>query len=944
MTSPHLALARLASLRVAHIRGTSGQASKHCPREQSSRRGNGFCAKKSNMRKQDLPETSLTTSSYETALTSLSKNRDAKTPATEAPQEDSTRILPVSPRISLSLPEAPQEDSTRILPVSPRISLSLPEASQEDTTHILPVVSARISLSLPEAPQEDTTHILPVVSARVAETAPEWTLFPDTADQTAEFKPAVKVPSDEWLPERLSQLGIPHTPPDGGSSEVEPAHGISGEEPTEKPSGGDQTGGSRSPEGSIRPTTPGQKVAGQSEGLSSASTAKERGERGATSSPTRTHERDAALSEATAGSPRGTEPSVQATFHTAATSPFCVHSATSDEKRPHEDSATEPKVESPTQRSPATSSHSRPSPTRSRDKEIFELDDEPDDGPNAKRSFGGRLVFAGAVTVAVLLLALMSFALVKYMRNRSLPVAKGLFGTVRGQRLVVSDQGREWAVLAFLGVSFAKVPRGPVRFKPPQPLVSPLGEDQSGSTQDNMVKGPPCPQQDFYLGQHHVRTDNASEDCLHLNIWSPALNCSPGHETGSCEAKTVLFFLYGAAFQNGGNSYELYDGRYLSALGDLVVVVPNYRVGALGFLSGPSANTLPGNVGLHDQRLALSWTLANIEQFGGNASRLVLAGHDAGATSLGYHLFSGDSGFWTRSVTRFILQSGGPFHRYKNDGEDGAVHLATSLHCPADLVTDASLRCLQDASVDAVARSKVAPRFVPVFNRAPLTRPQIRRALDKTAPWNVTGPQGKEFLLGRVAREGAYPWFLEQQRSGIGDPQQLTASLVDYEVLERWQNATGIALDSAAADATYQEAVGDILEACPMSELAEQLYAWKNRVYAYVLAYRPTYSGWTDETEAVHFEDVELVFGVPLRPGAPSGELDKQWSRTMIRVWSTFARTGRTPTLMTTKWPEFDMLRLATMKLGPKQVTGQRDPKWQRCRALRDSSATPSLS
>ncbi|XP_050042016.2 acetylcholinesterase-like [Dermacentor andersoni] len=389
---------------------------------------------------------------------------------------------------------------------------------------------------------------------------------------------------------------------------------------------------------------------------------------------------------------------------------------------------------------------------------------------------------------------------------------------------------------------------------------------------------------------------------------------------------------------------QLYDGRYLSALGDLVVVVPNYRVGALGFLSGPSANTLPGNVGLHDQRLALSWTLANIEHFGGNASRLVLAGHDAGATSLGYHLFNGDSGFWTRSVARFILQSGGPFHRYKNDGADGAVRLATSLHCPADLVTEASLRCLQNASVDAVARSKMAPRFAPVFNRAPLTRPQIRRALDKTAPSNMTGPQGKEFLLGRVAREGAYPWFLEQQRSGIGDPQQLAARLVDYEVLERWQNATGIALDAATADATYQEAVGDILEACPMSELAEQLQAWKNRVYAYVLAYRPTYSSWTEETEAVHFEDVELVFGVPLRPGAPSGELDKQWSRTMIRVWSTFARTGRTPTLMTTKWPEFDMLRLATMKLGPKEVTGQRDPKWQRCRALRDSSATPSLS
>ncbi|KAL3191763.1 hypothetical protein MRX96_059499 [Rhipicephalus microplus] len=416
-------------------------------------------------------------------------------------------------------------------------------------------------------------------------------------------------------------------------------------------------------------------------------------------------------------------------------------------------------------------------------------------------------------------------------------LVKGQFGTVRGAKLVVSDQGREWTVHAFLRVPFAKAPRGALRFKPPQPLDSPVGEDERGSTLDNAIKGPPCPQQDFYLGRQRVDVSNGSEDCLHLNIWSPALNCAT--ESGPCEAKTVLFFLYGAAFQNGGNNFELYDGRYLSALGDLVVVVPNYRVGVMGFLSGPSPNTLPGNVGLHDQRLALSWTLANIELFGGNASRLVLAGHDAGATSLGYHLLNGDSGFWTRNVARFILQSGGPFHRYKTDGAEGAMRLAISLQCPADLVTEASMQCLQRASADVVARSQIAPRFAPVFNRPPLSRPQIREALEKSSSSKVTGPQGKEFLLGRVEREGAYPWFLEQQRLGAGDSQQLATRLVGYELLERWQNATGIVLDAATGDATYQDAVGDVLESCPTSQLVEQLHVGKNRVYAYVLGYKP---------------------------------------------------------------------------------------------------------
>ncbi|KAL1437992.1 hypothetical protein MTO96_048449 [Rhipicephalus appendiculatus] len=668
---------------------------------------------------------------------------------------------------------------------------------------------------------------------------------------------------------------------------------------------------------------PGKEFGSQSERSTSASATKGRAEKKATSRRDPEHDRDAARSEPERRSPPGAEFLAQTALQAGATSPFSVHSATSDERRPHEESEKKDEAEPKTQHSRVAVASSVARATGSKD----------------KRPLRSKLLFACVAIGSVVLLGFVSYAAVEHWWNRGRPVVKGLFGAVSGDKLVVSDQGREWTVHAFLRVPFAKAPRGALRFKPPQPLDSPVGEDESGSTVDSAIKGPPCPQQDFYLGRQRVDVSNGSEDCLHLNIWSPALNCST--ELDPCEARTVLFFLYGAAFQNGGNNFEasaayhaaaqLYDGRYLSALGDLVVVVPNYRVGAMGFLSGPSPNTLPGNVGLHDQRLALSWTLTNIEHFGGNASRVVLAGHDAGATSLGYHLLNGDSGFWTRNVAR-----------YKSDGAEGAIRLATSLQCPADLVTEASMQCLQKASADAVARSQMAPRFAPVFNRPPLTRPRIRQAPDKSASSKVMGPQGKQFLVGRVEREGAYPWFLEQQRSGIGDSLQLATRLVGYELLERWQNATGIVLDATTGDSTYQEAVGDVLESCPMSELAEQLHVWKNRVHAYVLGYRPTYSGWTEENEAVHFEDMELVFGTPLRPDSPSSEIDKYWSRAMIRVWSTFAHTGRTPILKATKWPEYDTLRRTTMKLGPKEVIGQRDPIWQRCRALRDSGAVPS--
>lgn len=415
------------------------------------------------------------------------------------------------------------------------------------------------------------------------------------------------------------------------------------------------------------------------------------------------------------------------------------------------------------------------------------------------------LVALFAVTLA---LAMAALGFVERERNRDHPVLKGKFGAARGRRIVITDQGNEYPVYAFLGIPFAKPPLGTLRFKPPVPLDD--EEDEVMKPQDRQVKRPPCPQQDFYLGMQNVSTTNASEDCLHLNIWAPPSTCDPWPQRnaqGDCKLRTVLLFLYGAAFQNGANSFELYDGQYLSALGDLVVVVPNYRVGALGFLSGPSAGVLPGNAGLHDQRLALSWMLNNIENFGGNASRVVLAGHDAGAASLGYHLFRGDAALFTRNVARYILQGGGPFNRYKDDGAEGAHLLATNLQCGSDLSAPTTLRCLQNSHVDAVARSPIASRFTPLLNRTPVARGMSNSA-DKR---KVVGPQGKQFLLGRVVREGVYPWYVEHMRTGSSETLHLATRLIGRKALEQWQTATGVTLRPFDGDTLYQQAVGDVL-------------------------------------------------------------------------------------------------------------------------------------
>ncbi|KAH9382947.1 hypothetical protein HPB48_023582 [Haemaphysalis longicornis] len=397
------------------------------------------------------------------------------------------------------------------------------------------------------------------------------------------------------------------------------------------------------------------------------------------------------------------------------------------------------------------------------------------------------LVCVPLIVVILLALVLVTMTALEPGSPQKFSEAQGLFGIVRGTRMAVSDQGREYTVLAFMGIPFAKAPSGSLRFKKSKPLDKQLKGGVLRQALDCRFKRPPCPQRDFYLGRQNVKTDNASEDCLHLNIWTPSFNC-PDDSTDSperCGTHTVLFFLYGAAFQNGGNSFELYDGRYLSALGDLVVVVPNYRVGALGFLSGgPSGSEpLPGNAGLHDQRLAFAWTLHYIPHFGGNASRIVLAGHDAGASSIGYHLLSGDADFWTRHVTRFILQSGGPYHRYGSNNLTEETELANRFRCPTDLSSEEALECLQRVRGDRVARALADASFVPVFRRPTAYR-------------------------------------IPAKRGGTPKIVQVYAS------------------PSKLADVCFRAAgrFSPTQEVCPMMEFIERLKGWQNLVYAYQLA------------------------------------------------------------------------------------------------------------
>ena len=114
-----------------------------------------------------------------------------------------------------------------------------------------------------------------------------------------------------------------------------------------------------------------------------------------------------------------------------------------------------------------------------------------------------------------------------------------------------------------------------------------------------------------------------SEDCLTLNIWTPAPDS---------KKRPVMVWIHGGAFASGAGSLPWYSGESFAANGDIVAVSINYRLGALGFLCLPGVSD--GNLGLLDQVAALRFVRDNIAAFGGDPDNVTVVGQSAGAASI----------------------------------------------------------------------------------------------------------------------------------------------------------------------------------------------------------------------------------------------------------------------------------------------------------------------
>jgi para-nitrobenzyl esterase len=221
----------------------------------------------------------------------------------------------------------------------------------------------------------------------------------------------------------------------------------------------------------------------------------------------------------------------------------------------------------------------------------------------------------------LLLLMLTSSIAMAQLNDDTAPRVKTANGILEG-----TDES---GIKIFKGVPFAAPPVGNLRWKEPQPV-----QNWSGVRKADKF-GPRAMQLPIF-GDMNFRSNGMSEDCLYLNIWTPA-------KTGN-EHLPILVYFYGGGFRAGDGSEPRYDGENMARKG-IVAVTVNYRLGVFGFLAHPelteaSPNHASGNYGLLDQSAALQWVQKNIDAFGGDSAKITIAGESAGSFSVSAQMAS----------------------------------------------------------------------------------------------------------------------------------------------------------------------------------------------------------------------------------------------------------------------------------------------------------------
>jgi para-nitrobenzyl esterase len=477
---------------------------------------------------------------------------------------------------------------------------------------------------------------------------------------------------------------------------------------------------------------------------------------------------------------------------------------------------------------------------------------------------------------AVLFTAL--FAAVSIRGAGSAPTVKIDTGKLEGKS--------DGTINAFLGIPYAAPPTGDRRWKPPAPPAKWKGVRKATDFGARCMQAPVFSDMIF-------RDPGPSEDCLNLNVWTPA--------NSKGKKLPVMVWIFGGGFVAGATSEPRQEGVNL-AKENVVVVSMNYRLGIFGFyvhpeLASESGRNSAGNYGLLDQTAALEWVKRNIAAFGGDPNNVTIFGESAGSFSVSDQMASPlAKGLFHKAIGESggaFSSQGLPFHTLAESAEAGAKFASESLG--TQKLSD--LRAIPAQKLLDAATAAKDVRFAPNVDGYFL--PESVAAI-----FAASKQSDVPLLAGWNHDEGSFAAPKESAATALKETSTKEFADKSEEFLRLYPGAT----DEEAAR-SMQDFAGDRFIAFSTWKWIEaQKKFGKSPVYRYQFDIshpadpkRPPNAG------AYHSAEIEFVFGqldpetwISWRPE------DHALSQQMRKYWSNFARTGNPNGEGLPKWPTYD--------------------------------------
>lgn len=462
-------------------------------------------------------------------------------------------------------------------------------------------------------------------------------------------------------------------------------------------------------------------------------------------------------------------------------------------------------------------------------------------------------------------------------------------------------------VRGFLGVGFARPPASPRRWSAPEAPQAFEGVRPVNAFGPNcfQIANPDRPGEDL--------TEDISEDCLYLNIWTL--------ETDAEADLPVMVWIHGGGNQNGSGSVALYDGLSFARDQQVVLVTLNYRLGPLGYLGHEALNAeapsgTSGNYGLLDIIAALEWVRAHIAPFGGDPDTVMIFGESAGAVNTCnmiasplaeglFHRAAMQSGDCSASLPDLFNETeAGP--SAVSVGEEAAV----ALGCDGEADVLACMRAvppeeLYDALDPVVARFFGGDADKTLY--APITDgyvlPGAPETLLQSGEVNPTpllvGANADEAGLWRVQIEAlitgvaAYEFLVED---AFDDDPDLLLNGPSAEVIALYPAST----EEEAEDA-FKQLFGDASFVCNARRAARAMSALGEPVWMYNFQRVPPF---LSAFGAFHGAEIPYVFNT-LNPDSPYAPADEALARELQGYWANFARTGDPDGPGLPNWPPY---------------------------------------